>query len=102
VEKGKMEASEKEAVLARIKGTTNMADLADVDFVIEAVLEVMDLKKKVFQELDEICRPGVVLASNTSSMSLSHKEAREGMRHAFFQPGSPDATRRGHPGTFHG
>ncbi|MBW1951163.1 MAG: 3-hydroxybutyryl-CoA dehydrogenase [Deltaproteobacteria bacterium] len=71
VEKGKMEASEKEAVLARIKGTTNMADLADVDFVIEAVLEVMDLKKKVFQELDEICRPGVVLASNTSSMSLT-------------------------------
>jgi len=42
-----------------------------VDFVIEAVLEDLDLKKKVFQELDELCRPEVVLSSNTSSMSIT-------------------------------
>lgn len=71
VEKGKLQAVEKSHILGRIKGTTDMADLKDVDFVIEAVLEDLDLKKKVFQELDELCRPEVVLASNTSSMSLT-------------------------------
>jgi len=71
VEKGKMEAKDKDAILGRIKGTIDMADLKDVDFVVEAVIEDIDLKKEVFKELDEICRPEVVLASNTSSMSLT-------------------------------
>ncbi len=71
VEKGKLDASEKDAILSRIKGTTDMADLKDVDFVVEAVIEDLDLKKKVFKELDELCRPEVILASNTSSMSLT-------------------------------
>jgi 3-hydroxybutyryl-CoA dehydrogenase len=71
VEKGKMEASEKDAIMGRIKGTTDMSDLKDVDFVIEAVLEEIELKKSVFSELDELCRPEIVLASNTSSMSLT-------------------------------
>jgi len=71
VEKGKLEANEKNAIVGRIKGTTDMSALRDVDFVIEAVLEDIELKKKVFRELDEICRPEVVLASNTSSMSLT-------------------------------
>ena len=71
VEKGKIEASEKDAILGRIKGTTEMADLKDVDFVIEAVIEDIDLKKSVFKELDELCAPHVILASNTSSMSLT-------------------------------
>ncbi len=71
VEKGKLQAEEKDAILGRIKGTTDMSDITDVDFVIEAVIEDLDLKKRVFKELDELCRPGVVIASNTSSMSLT-------------------------------
>lgn len=71
VEKGKLEAAQKDAILGRIKGTTEMADLKDVDFVIEAVIENLDLKKSVFKELDELCAPHVILASNTSSMSLT-------------------------------
>jgi 3-hydroxybutyryl-CoA dehydrogenase len=71
VEKGKMQAAEKDAVMGRIKGTTDMSLLKEVDFVLEAVIEDMELKKKVFRELDELCRPEVVLASNTSSMSLT-------------------------------
>lgn len=71
VEKGKIEAQEKDAVLSRIKGTTDMALLADMDFIIEAVIEDLELKKTVFKELDELCAPEVILASNTSSMSLT-------------------------------
>ena len=71
VEKGKMEAAEKDAVLGRIKGTTDLALLKDVDFVVEAVIEDLELKKSVFKELDELCRPDVILTSNTSSMSLT-------------------------------
>lgn len=71
VEKGKIEAAEKDAVMGRIKGTTEMSELKDVDMVIEVVLEDLALKKTVFKELDEICRPDVILASNTSSMSIT-------------------------------
>ena len=71
VEKGKLEATDKEAIMGRITGTTDMSMLKDVDFVVEAVIEDMPLKKSVFQELDGLCRPEVVLASNTSSMSLT-------------------------------
>ena len=71
VEKGKLEATVKEDILSRIKGTTDMSLLKDADFVVEAVIENMDLKRSVFKELDELCRPEVVLASNTSSMSLT-------------------------------
>jgi len=71
VEKGKLEAEEKDAVLGRIKGTTDMSQLKDVDFVIEVVIEDLELKKSVFKELDELCRPEVIIASNTSSMSIT-------------------------------
>jgi len=71
VEKGKMTAGEKDAVMRRIKGTTDMADLKDVDFVIEAVIEDVELKKRVFRKLDELVRPEVILATNTSSMSIT-------------------------------
>jgi 3-hydroxybutyryl-CoA dehydrogenase len=71
VDKGKMEASDRDAILGRIQGTTSMGDLKDVDFVVEAVIEDLDLKKGVFKELDDLCRPEVILASNTSSMSLT-------------------------------
>ena len=78
VQKGKMTEDEKNAVTRRIKGTTKMQDLADVDFVIEAVLEDIELKKSVFKELDSLCRPDVILASNTSSMSLTEIGAATG------------------------
>ena len=71
VEKGKIDSNEKDSILGRIKGTTEMSQLKEVDFVIEAVIEDLELKKSVFKELDELCRPEVVLASNTSSMSLT-------------------------------
>jgi len=63
VEKGKMDATEKDSILGRIKGTVDIADLKDVDFVVEAVIEDLALKKSVFKELDELCRPEVTLAT---------------------------------------
>jgi 3-hydroxybutyryl-CoA dehydrogenase len=66
-----MDTEEKEAILGRIRGTIDMDDLRDVDFVVEAVSEDLGLKKGVFKELDELCRPKVVLATNTSSMSIT-------------------------------
>ena len=71
VERGKVTEEQKAAVLGNITGTTEMKDLAQCDFVIEAVLEILDLKKAVFSELDEVCRPDVILATNTSSMSIT-------------------------------
>src|SRR5512137_2883763 len=71
VEKGKMTAEQKAGVMGKIKGTTNLGDLKDVDFIVEVIIEVMDVKKKVFAELDELTRPDVILASNTSSMSIT-------------------------------
>ena len=71
VEKGKLQANEKQKIMERIKGTTNLGDLKDVDFVVEAVIEDLALKKTVFKELDGLCRPEVILSSNTSSMSIT-------------------------------
>ncbi len=71
VEKGKLSEDDKKATLGRIKGTTEIADLKDVDFVIEAVLEDLDLKKQVFGEMDGLTRPDVILSTNTSSMSIT-------------------------------
>jgi 3-hydroxybutyryl-CoA dehydrogenase len=71
IEKGKMTVDDKNALMGRIKGTTNMADLKDVDFIVEVVFEDLELKKKVFKELDELVRPEVIIATNTSSMSIT-------------------------------
>ncbi|MDA8308984.1 MAG: 3-hydroxyacyl-CoA dehydrogenase NAD-binding domain-containing protein, partial [Deltaproteobacteria bacterium] len=71
VEKGKMSEEQRQAALNRIKGTTALEDLADVDFVIEAAIEDLNLKKEIFKSLDSICRPEIVLATNTSSMSIT-------------------------------
>ena len=71
VEKGKMTEDDKAAILGRVKGSTKMEDCKDADIVIEAVLEDIDLKKSVFKELDELTRPEVILATNTSSMSIT-------------------------------
>ncbi len=71
VEKGKMAADDKNAILGRIKGTTKIEDMKDADLVVEVILEKMDLKKQVFKQLDEITRKDVILATNTSSMSIT-------------------------------
>ena len=71
VERGKVTEDQKSAVLGRIIGTTEMGDLAKCDFIIEAVIEDLALKQSVFSQLDEICRPEVILATNTSSMSVT-------------------------------
>ena len=71
IEKGKVTEEQKKGVLGRIKGTTRMEDLMEVDFVIEAVFEDLELKKEVFKKLDELTRSQVILTTNTSSMSVT-------------------------------
>jgi 3-hydroxybutyryl-CoA dehydrogenase len=68
---GKLGAEERDALLGRITYTTRLADLAEVDLVIEAIPESLELKASVFTELEEVCRPDVILASNTSSLSVT-------------------------------
>ncbi len=70
VERGKVSQQEKDSTLARIKGTTNTRDFSDCDLIIEAAIENMDLKKKMFAELDKICPRHTILASNTSCLSV--------------------------------
>ncbi|MDR3684232.1 MAG: 3-hydroxybutyryl-CoA dehydrogenase [Geothrix sp.] len=71
VDKGKLTAEEKAAVLARVKLTTRLEDLADCDLVIEAATERWEVKKQLFETLDSTCKPGAILASNTSSISIT-------------------------------
>ncbi|HWP95558.1 MAG TPA: 3-hydroxyacyl-CoA dehydrogenase family protein [Syntrophomonadaceae bacterium] len=71
VEKGKMDQATKDAVIGRIIKTTNKADLAAVDYMIEVIVENVDIKKAVLAELDGILKPDVILATNTSSISIS-------------------------------
>ena len=71
VEKGKMEAAEKEAIKARIKDTMDYGDCKDVDLVIEGVAEDMPTKLEIFKTLDAICKPEAILATNTSSLSIT-------------------------------
>jgi 3-hydroxybutyryl-CoA dehydrogenase len=70
VEKGKLAQPDKESALARIKGTTNIKDFADCDIVVEAATENLDVKKKIFTDLDKICPEGIILATNTSGQSI--------------------------------
>ena len=71
VEKGRMTADERDSALGRLTLTTELADLAECDLVIEAVLEELELKREVFAELDRVTRPDAVLATNTSALSVS-------------------------------
>ncbi|ENZ00649.1 3-hydroxybutyryl-CoA dehydrogenase [Clostridium thermobutyricum] len=71
VSKGKMTEEVKEEILGRISGTTDMNMAADCDLVVEAAVENMKIKKEIFAELDKICKPETILASNTSSLSIT-------------------------------
>lgn len=71
VEKGKLEAAQAKEILSRIQPVGNMADLKDADFIVEAATERVELKYEIFRKLDEVARPGVILATNTSSISIT-------------------------------
>jgi len=71
VEKGKLTEADKEAMLKAITPTTDLAVFKDCDFVVEAAIEDYGVKRSLFLELDRICRPEVVLATNTSSLSIT-------------------------------
>lgn len=91
VAKGKMEEAAKEEILSRISGTTDMKAAADCDLVVEAAIENMKIKKEIFAELDQICKPETILASNTSSLSITEvasatKRADKVIGMHFFNP----------------
>ena len=71
IEKETISAADKSSILARIRPVTELKDLAAADFVIEAVVEDVEAKLQLFHELDEICKPEAILASNTSSISIT-------------------------------
>lgn len=70
VERGKMSQEDKDSIMSRIKGTTDMRDFSDCDLVEEVVSEDLELKKKVFAELDKICPEHTILGTNTSCLSV--------------------------------
>jgi 3-hydroxybutyryl-CoA dehydrogenase len=76
VKKGKIAEPDKAAVLARIDATTDISKLANADFIVEAVPEQLDLKIRVLKEADAALPPGVILASNTSSISITQLAAQ--------------------------
>jgi 3-hydroxybutyryl-CoA dehydrogenase len=71
VAKEKITADEKDAVLARVHGSTDISIVADADLIIEAATEDMEQKKALFAELDELCKDGTIIATNTSSLSIT-------------------------------
>ncbi len=71
VKKEKISEQDKAAVMARLSGTTAVTDLADCDLVVEAAVENMAIKKTIFAELDKVCKPSAILATNTSSLSIT-------------------------------
>jgi 3-hydroxyacyl-CoA dehydrogenase len=71
VKKGKLKQDKYEQRMALLKTTLSYDDLKDVDLVIEAVFERMDIKEGVFRELDRVCKPGAILASNTSTLDVN-------------------------------
>ena len=75
VDKGKMSAAEKESVLGRIRATTDMNGLGEADIVIEAIVENLGAKLSLFKNLDQLVKPDCVLASNTSSISITKMAA---------------------------
>jgi len=91
VKKARMTEAEMEEILSRVTGTTDMKLAADCDLVVEAAVEIMKIKKEIFAELDTICKPETILASNTSSLSITEvgaatKRADKVIGMHFFNP----------------
>lgn len=78
VERARLTHERHDRALQRLRGTTNTDDLADCDLVIEAVVEDLEVKKKLFARLGKVCKPATILASNTSALSLSILAAASG------------------------
>jgi 3-hydroxybutyryl-CoA dehydrogenase len=83
VEKEKISAKDRDAALSRIKPTLNLDDMKDADLVVEAIIEDLELKKKVFLHLDRVCPPDTILSSNTSSISITKLAATTKRPHKF-------------------
>ena len=83
VEKEKITAEEKAALLARVTFTTDINAVADSDLVIEAIVEDIDIKNEMFKTLDGICKPEAIFASNTSSISITELAAPTSRRDKF-------------------
>jgi 3-hydroxybutyryl-CoA dehydrogenase len=76
VSKGKLDQTHADTVLSRITGTTDLTEAAgEADLVIEAIIEVMDVKRQVFQDLDNICKKNTLIATNTSGLSITEMAA---------------------------
>jgi len=75
VDKGKLRPEDREATLARLRGTTRLEDLRDCDIVIEAIVEDLDAKNDVWRALDSLCPPHTIFASNTSSLTIADMAA---------------------------
>jgi 3-hydroxybutyryl-CoA dehydrogenase len=91
VEKGKMEEGTKNRILGRISKTTALEDAKDCDLVLEAIVEDINAKKQLFRKLDEVCKPGTIFATNTSSLSITEigasvKRSEEVAGMHFFNP----------------
>lgn len=71
VSKGKLAQADADAAFARVAGTLDRGSLADCDLIVEAATERLEVKRQIFEDLDRIARPGVILASNTSSISIT-------------------------------
>ena len=92
IAKGRMSLSQKSEIMARYRGSTEFADLSQVDMVIEAVFERLDVKRGVFAQLDKVLKPDAVLASNTSYIDIDEISSATNRREQviglhFFQPG---------------
>jgi 3-hydroxybutyryl-CoA dehydrogenase len=91
VQRGKLDDEGRTAALARFTGTTRMEDLSDADLVVEAVVEDLTVKQALFENLDEICKPGAVLATTTSSLpvidcAVASRRPRDVVGIHFFNP----------------
>jgi 3-hydroxybutyryl-CoA dehydrogenase len=70
-EKGTITAEQQKEIRGRLSGTTTLADLADCDIIIEAIIENLEIKRDTYKQLDSICKPETIFASNTSSLSIT-------------------------------
>jgi 3-hydroxybutyryl-CoA dehydrogenase len=78
VAKEKLSAADKDAILGRVKGSTDISIVADADLIIEAATEEMESKKALFAELDKLCKPDAIIATNTSALSITEIAAATG------------------------
>jgi len=83
IEKGKADEAQKEKILSKIAGTSDLSDLSGCDIICEAVVEDMAAKKEVYSKLDKVCKPETIFASNTSSLSIGDMAAVTGRRDKF-------------------